>query len=374
MATQRDNPYGAFNFIVSLGDTGRRGPDRRRLLRRQRPRHRGQVLRVPQRQREGEHTSARSPTRNKHRRRHAQARPDRRSATCSTGSRPSARATLDPRTVTITLLDEARAAGRARWVLQQRPAEEVDRADAGRQGRRRGGDGGAAPGRRADRLQVADVTVGLQLGAPGVYRSPDRVEPALDAGPAGRRRVRRGRAPRAGRRAGPGRPAGRTYERRVRRLRAPTPGAGPAAAVRGAGVLRPGRRAGVGRPGRTARPRRCRRPDEAAARLRAVDHAWTVRAGRRRRGHLGVDLDVAARVRGRATSCRVDVRRRPGCRCRRASTCRTARCCGSRRPDCRRRRSLRWAAQPVDRPDAAGPPVAVLDEPLPARRSSSTAR
>ncbi len=41
------------------------------------------------------------------------------------------------------------------WTLLPRPAQEVGRPDAGRQGRRRGRDGGAAPGRRADRLPDA---------------------------------------------------------------------------------------------------------------------------------------------------------------------------------------------------------------------------
>ncbi len=76
------------------------------------------------------------------------------------------RGEFDPRTVTITLLDEARAPV-CSWVLQRGPAEEVGRPDAGRQGRRRGGHGGAAPGRREHRVQVV-VTVGLQLGRPGV--------------------------------------------------------------------------------------------------------------------------------------------------------------------------------------------------------------
>ena len=67
----------------------------------------------------------------------------------------------------------------ASWVLQRGPAEEVGRADAGRQGRRRGRDGGAAPGRRADRLRVAVTVAGLQLGAPGVYRAPAPAEPPL---------------------------------------------------------------------------------------------------------------------------------------------------------------------------------------------------
>src|SRR6185503_1119155 len=62
----------------------------------------------------------------------------------------------------------------------QRPAEEVGRPDAGRQGRRRGGDGGAAPGRRAHRLPL-HVTTGLRLGAPGVYTAPRRPEAVLTA-------------------------------------------------------------------------------------------------------------------------------------------------------------------------------------------------
>ena len=59
-----------------------------------------------------------------------------------------------------------------------RPAQEVGRADLGRQGWRRGGHGGTAPGGRADRFRVGLITVtaplhaGLSLGAPGVYRAP----------------------------------------------------------------------------------------------------------------------------------------------------------------------------------------------------------
>ena len=176
---QRDNPYGAFNFMVALGDDRRRGPDRRRLLRRQRPRQRGQVLRVPQRQRQGE-PRPQDRQHQQHRRRHAQARRDRRPAAVRTGSRRPATATFDPQTVTITLLDEARTPV-CSWMLQQRPAEEVGRPDARRQGRRRGGDGGAAPGRRADRLrgQLSAMTTGLRLGAPGVYpaRRPATTRP-----------------------------------------------------------------------------------------------------------------------------------------------------------------------------------------------------
>ena len=82
-----------------------------------------------------------------------------------------------PQTVTITLLDEARTAG-LQLGAEERPGEEDRRAHAGGQGRRRGRDGGAAPGRRADRLQLA-MTLGLQLGRPGIYRQDVRDPPRL---------------------------------------------------------------------------------------------------------------------------------------------------------------------------------------------------
>ena len=148
----RDNPYGAFNFMVKLGRHRRRGPDRRRLLRRQRARQRGQVLRVPQRQRRGE-PRPQDRQHQQHRRRDAQARRDRRPAPVQLAARPPARATSSPRTVTITLLDERRAAG-VPWVLTSAQPKKWVGPDAGGQGRRRGGDGGTAPGRRADRLRV----------------------------------------------------------------------------------------------------------------------------------------------------------------------------------------------------------------------------
>ncbi len=108
--TFRDNPYGAFNFLVVArrrAGRRRRGHDRRRLLRRLRPRHRGQLLRVPQRQRDVQHRRARCPNTHK-------ATTSRSSAgwsarpTCSSGSRACATAPPTARTVTITLLDEAR--------------------------------------------------------------------------------------------------------------------------------------------------------------------------------------------------------------------------------------------------------------------------
>ena len=109
MAT-RDNPYGAFNFMVKLGDTGgedqivggfsdvsglgnevkyseyRNGNDKENHVRKV-----------------AEHQH--------HRRRDAQARRDRRPAAVRPGSRRPARATSSPQTVTITLLDERRTAG-----------------------------------------------------------------------------------------------------------------------------------------------------------------------------------------------------------------------------------------------------------------------
>ena len=152
MAT-RDNPYGAFNFIVKLGDVGgedqivggfsdvsglgnevkyseyRNGNDKENHVRKV-----------------AEHQH--------HRRRHAQARRDRRPAAVHLAQgHPRGRRT-SPRTVTITLLDEAPPDG-VQLGAAGRPAQEVGRPDAGRQGRRRGRDGGAAPRRRADRLQVA---------------------------------------------------------------------------------------------------------------------------------------------------------------------------------------------------------------------------
>ena len=109
MATIRDNPYGAFNFLVAFGDAaGRRAAEHRgRLLRRLRPRQRGQLLRVPERQRESSTPSARSPTPSSSTTSHSSAgwsaRP-----TSSPGSRRVRDGTDQPRTVTIMMLDEAR--------------------------------------------------------------------------------------------------------------------------------------------------------------------------------------------------------------------------------------------------------------------------
>ena len=61
------------------------------------------------------------------------------------------RGAFDPRTVPITLLDEARRPVCSWKLLSAQPKKWVG-PDAGRQGRRRGGHGGAAPRRRADRL------------------------------------------------------------------------------------------------------------------------------------------------------------------------------------------------------------------------------
>ena len=127
MAVLRDNPYGAFNFIVSLG--GDQGSAARTRSSAASPTSAASATRSSSPSTatatRRSTTSARSRTRYKHRRRHAQARADRRRPTCSTGSRRSATGTIDARTVTITLLDEARNDGRARGCCCQRPAEEV---------------------------------------------------------------------------------------------------------------------------------------------------------------------------------------------------------------------------------------------------------
>ena len=143
--TFRDNPYGAFNFLVALGGDQGDGADGTIIGGFSDVSGLGievQLLRVPQRQRAVQHGPQ-----------------GRRTRTRSTTSRSSAAwsgsddlfewlkavrdGAADPRNVTITLLDEARQPVR-HLDAAQRPAQEVDRPDAGRQGRRRGGDGGAA--------------------------------------------------------------------------------------------------------------------------------------------------------------------------------------------------------------------------------------
>ncbi len=76
----------------------------------------------------------------------------------------------EPRSVTITLLDEARNAV-ATWRLTNAQPKKWSRADAGRQGRRRGGDGGAPPRPRGHRVRVTALppSRARRLGAPGVY-------------------------------------------------------------------------------------------------------------------------------------------------------------------------------------------------------------
>src|SRR5262249_48598757 len=64
------------------------------------------------------------------------------------------------------------AASRRDLAAPPRPAQEVGRADAGGEGRRRGGDGGAPPRARRNRVLVAVLVEGVQIGAPGVYLAP----------------------------------------------------------------------------------------------------------------------------------------------------------------------------------------------------------
>ncbi len=167
------------------------------------------------------------------------------------------------------------------WMLQQRPAEEVGRPDAGRQGRRRGRDGGAAPGRRADRLRVVTLTTGLaRWGARGLPR-PGAERRALSRSPARRRGLRRRGPARAGR---PARPGHQLVGLRaaVRRLRA-APGGPAAAAVRRPGVLRA---RAVGAPTSCESPRTARASDAPLAatatyRLHAPGQERRPRAGGR---------------------------------------------------------------------------------------------
>ena len=159
------------------------------------------LLRVPQRQRARRTTSRKIPNTHKHddvtlkRGLIGDLRPVR----LAQGRR--ATATADPRDGHD---HAARRGARSRSPpgAAQRAAEEVGRADAGGQGRRRGGDGGAAPRPRGDRVQLSSL-----LGPRRADRRPrclPRPAGARDAscGRAdGRVRVRRRRAARARARA-----------------------------------------------------------------------------------------------------------------------------------------------------------------------------
>ena len=151
MAT-RDNPYGAFNFMVQLGNTG--GEDQiaggfsdvSGL---------GNEIKFSE-YRNGNDTEnhvRKVAEHQQHRRRHAQARRDRRSAAVQLaqghpGGRHRARRRSPSRCWT------SGGSAVCRWVLTNaQPKKWVGPTLAG-QGRWRGGDGGAAPGRRADRLRV----------------------------------------------------------------------------------------------------------------------------------------------------------------------------------------------------------------------------
>ena len=71
------------------------------------------------------------------------------------------------------MLDEARNDGPQPGPAE-RAAEEMGRADAGRQGRRRGRDGGTALRPRGHRIQITMVpALNVPLGAPGIYVLPD---------------------------------------------------------------------------------------------------------------------------------------------------------------------------------------------------------
>ena len=271
--------------------------------------------------------------------------------------------TADPRDITITLLDEARQPV-ADVAAAPRAAEEVGRPDAGGQGRRRGGDGGAPPRPRGNRVQLSSLLVhGVQIGAPGVYlappaparqllgvrmdvcafvgvapRGPARV-PYTDEELASRRRsapVVAGallertpvvaRTPAAPVRRGPGRELGRVRPpvRPLRRARS--------AALRGRLVLRAGR---------PPRVRRAHRPRVPGARVAADElglgrRPVTWLRGRRReaapahpgaeRGNVGQRAHAAAVLRG-ATAAPGAGRSRPAWSSRRAALRRRGHCC-----------------------------------------------
>ena len=152
MATIRDNPYGAFNFLV-VARRRRATARRRRIIGgfsdvsglgfevnyseyRNGNEKVNTVRKVPNTHKLDDVTLKRGLVG---------------STTCSTGSRRvrDGQPTADQRH------DHAarRGAQAGRHLAPaQRAAEEVDRPDAGRQGRRRGGDGGAAPRARRHHL------------------------------------------------------------------------------------------------------------------------------------------------------------------------------------------------------------------------------
>ncbi len=84
--------------------------------------------------------------------------------------------TIDPRSVTISLLDEARKPV-STWKLRQAQPKKWTGPDPRGQGRHRGGDGGAHPLPRGHRVQLMALAVARRpLGAPGIsIRSPEPV-------------------------------------------------------------------------------------------------------------------------------------------------------------------------------------------------------
>ena len=305
MATQRDNPYGAFNFIVALGGDqgdGDEGTIVGGFSDVERPRRRRQLLRVPQRQREVQHR----PQGAEHaqaRRRHAQARARSARPTCSTWLKTVRDGGHDPRNVTITLLDEARNPV-AIWKLRNaQPKKWIGPTLAAK------GGGEVAmeelhlvPRRHRVRVMTAPVT-GV-LGAPGVTGRPDPPVRALTGvrwtcarSPASRRAAR----PRTGGRRCAGRGSrGWLAGRSARSIAVPVTagtstfafgalrGPGPPA-VRGGRLLRPGRRA---RLRRADRPRlrlgrRRRRPSQRPARPAGHHRRRPGRAVRPQRGQVG---------------------------------------------------------------------------------------
>ncbi len=224
MPTFRDNPYGAFNFIVALGGTQGDGAEGTIVggfsdvsglgIEVSYSEYRNgnekfnTVRKVPNTHKHDDVTLKRGLIGSDDLFALAQGRPRRRRPTRATSrSRCSTR-----RATPVATFDAA-----------QRAAEEVGRADARRQGRRRGGDGGAAPRPRRHRVQVGQSPHGhprfRSLGAPGLYLgAPDAHPRAL--GVSGWTCARSSAWRRAGRRGadtaeGAARPAvGRTVRRR----------------------------------------------------------------------------------------------------------------------------------------------------------------
>ena len=150
MAT-RDNPYGAFNFMVQLGSTG--GQD-------------GIAAGFSDVSGLGNEVKFSEYRNGNDKANHVRKVPNTNTTDDVTLKRGLIgdlrlfdwlKATRDgeysPQTVTITLLDERRNRG-LQLEPARRAAEEVGRPDVRGQGRRRGRHGGAAPGGRADRLRV----------------------------------------------------------------------------------------------------------------------------------------------------------------------------------------------------------------------------